>query len=263
MRQDISKVICERPRLLASDEATRVSRRNWRQNPNDDMTFIGMKKIHKIRHGYNTKELNENLRPLCRFLGSRCGKKWNDVYSEICANLSKNSAIQLHVFQHLDHMVEKNTQIINGEICDSKGKILYRGFRDMYYVDSDGILQRLVKVPKRNYNRNSKSGTYDGTNIKYIRSDDPFIDYCLINGVWYEITFREWDGYSYYDILTKYRTVSDYVYDYTTKKYVFLKDKWWNKDKNRYTCKINGKVIYRAVVKKRQLNSKEIRQKVA
>lgn len=276
MRQDISKVICERPRLQPSDEATRVSRRNWRQNPNDDMTFIGMKRIHKLRHGHGgAKELNENLRPLYRFLGSRCGKKWNDVYSEICSNLNKNSAVQLHVFQHLDHMVEKDTQIINGVVCDSKGKELYR-FRNTFYVDDDGILCSLSKHPKSkySYNRNAKNGTYRGTNVNYIRSDNPLMDYCLIDGIWYEVEFKEvnLNNYfdSFYDHILRKKIYTDSIWRYTRKIHQYRNgDEWCNyayrfgENVSRYDRNVNGKTITRIPIKKRQLNSKEIRQKVA
>ncbi len=61
MREDMFKVIVERPRLLKSTVYC-ADGRNYR-NQEDAPTRFGMKK------GYgNTKWLNENLAPLQRFL---------------------------------------------------------------------------------------------------------------------------------------------------------------------------------------------------
>ncbi len=59
----------------------------------------------------NTKSLNENLAPLVRFLRSSCGRPWNDVYSEIRERISPKSAVQLHIWQHVEQYVQRNLQV--------------------------------------------------------------------------------------------------------------------------------------------------------
>jgi hypothetical protein len=47
------------------------------------------------------KGLNENLAPLRRFLRSNVGRPWDKVFAEICEHLNFDSAVQLHIWQHI------------------------------------------------------------------------------------------------------------------------------------------------------------------
>jgi len=95
MRSDMAKVIVERPRRGGGARYARGSQPDgpsmelWRRRE-------GMKTAWRDR-----KTLNENLAPLWRFLRSRIGRPWDKVYSEVCERINKNSAVQLHVWQHL------------------------------------------------------------------------------------------------------------------------------------------------------------------
>lgn len=121
MRADMAKVIVERPRAgghyqkgrfkdcrnQGADEAAQDPEywdepRNW-------------EKIRPIGRGAERKSLNENLSPLRKFLSSRVGQPWADVYSEIRANLSPNSAVQMHIVQHLKQYVEVDTYVADDD----------------------------------------------------------------------------------------------------------------------------------------------------
>ncbi|HWA01699.1 MAG TPA: hypothetical protein VG841_15430 [Caulobacterales bacterium] len=52
-----------------------------------------------------TKELNENLSPLKRYLASQVGRPWNKVYSDISEHLKPSSTVQQHVRDHLEDFV--------------------------------------------------------------------------------------------------------------------------------------------------------------
>lgn len=91
MRKDMSKILVERPRAGGSKHGIRNNRRVTKQllssNPEIEVdSFKGIRKVHKIHN--DQKELNENLKPLVRFLHSRIGQKWDDVYSEIMKNMN-------------------------------------------------------------------------------------------------------------------------------------------------------------------------------
>ena len=60
------------------------------------------------------KWLSENLAPLRRFLRRRLGRPWNDVHSEICAQIGVRSAVQKHVLDHLRHYVELHPILVAG-----------------------------------------------------------------------------------------------------------------------------------------------------
>jgi hypothetical protein len=51
------------------------------------------------------KGLNENLAPLLRYLLSNVGRPWDKVFGEICRRINVNSAVQLHIWQHVRQFV--------------------------------------------------------------------------------------------------------------------------------------------------------------
>lgn len=111
MRADMAKVIVERPRRQG------WSTRAGRQPRDSDLlpSNEGMRAPH-VRH-YGGKELNENLAPLLRFLNSRVGQPWDDVYSEICENIRVTNTVQDHIRVHVKQFVETATSM------DKEGRI--------------------------------------------------------------------------------------------------------------------------------------------
>jgi hypothetical protein len=109
MRKDMFEVIIERPRLGGYDRTTYRRRREKTERAFDRApTKIGM------RREMRSKDLNENLAPLRRFLRRRTGKPWNKVHSEMYAVLSMSSAVQKHVIDHVKQYVEENPLMIDG-----------------------------------------------------------------------------------------------------------------------------------------------------
>lgn len=108
MRPDMSDVIVERPRRGLRNATRRAP---WEKNAHlDDLPAgEGVRKRHTAAG--TRRELNENLAPLRRFLVSQAGRPWNNVYSEICANIRPRSAVQLHVLQHVWDYVERHVII--------------------------------------------------------------------------------------------------------------------------------------------------------
>ncbi len=91
----------------------------------------------------NLKMFSENLNPLWRFLRSRAGRPWNDVYAEIRAQIHPNAAVQQHVLQHIAWDVcSKTRRGTDGRVwnwaeihghCDRKGS---------FYVEPEtGVLR--------------------------------------------------------------------------------------------------------------------------
>lgn len=95
------------------------------------------------------KSLNENLKPLERYLESQVGRSWNKIYSEIRRNLNANSAVQLHVLQHIPDYVNLHC-IYNKEDKKYYSKPKYGSYGEVrgLYVDNNGILR---KAPKYKY----------------------------------------------------------------------------------------------------------------
>ena len=151
MREDMAKVIVERPRRGSSmrGPGKGYRRKQQRLGPDEQPRREGMKRIY----GYDTKELNEHLGPLRRFLESKVGHLWDRVFAEICARINRNSAVQDHVRDHVFDFVEVHVVLIDGVPCHAEGRWYgeplrsWRRFGSFYVCPKTGILKR-VKVPK-------------------------------------------------------------------------------------------------------------------
>lgn len=98
MREDMAKVIVERPRIKPWN-----ARKGRCMNLDDLPSHEGMRRGNAWRG--DRKELNENLAPLRRYLAKQVSRPWNKVYSEIAARLRVDSAVQQHVRDHLRDFV--------------------------------------------------------------------------------------------------------------------------------------------------------------
>lgn len=123
MRSDMSAVIVERPRhrRFYNYHDHRV-----RCDGLDVEALDNLPKKQGYRRPYlenhTNKELADLTGPLERYLHSKIGEKWDDVYSEIRENLSPNSTTQIHVMGHVFDYVEETTWIgEDGEIWTPGG----------------------------------------------------------------------------------------------------------------------------------------------
>ena len=159
MRPDMFKVIVERPRWHASHAPSPKLKRS-----RTDAKHIGLKRSALIDAPYS-KGLNENLAPLVRFLRSRRGQPWDDVFSEICAALDTGSTVKMHVRQHLQDFVLTRISIGRHGEWMFEGTVLEktsRWFRQReFFVDPvDGILKDHAELAARlpPANRGEKGG---------------------------------------------------------------------------------------------------------
>lgn len=139
MRSDMFKVIINRPRW-----GSRWIPSAKLKKDRTDRKSVGLKRFAR-EHAPYTKGLNENLAPLVRFLRKRVGRRWDDVFSEICEHLDTGSTVKMHVRQHLGDFVAIVSCGRNGELL-SQGRVIRpdrRWYR--FYVDpADGILKDRV-----------------------------------------------------------------------------------------------------------------------
>lgn len=198
----MSKILVERPRIgHANGEATsRHSRRTFKQ----ELRFAGHDEEVDCGHGNtesmsaktrghpkrHNKELNENLKPLQRFLRSRVGKPWNKVYSEIMAGLNMQNAVQYHVWQHLIDFGEVETKtymegntVMVGRGCPRPIGSFYD--REEFYVHPKTGLLCVATGPSWKVRRTAPS-----SQLSYIDPKKPLVQYHQIDDVWYEIHFR-------------------------------------------------------------------------
>lgn len=231
MRKDMDKVIVERPRV-GHDNSYHYDRaknkpKYFLDEEGIDNCSVKAAKMKPSLDGtfFLKKQLNENLSPLKRFLNSRVGKKWDDVYSEIRQTFSKNSTIQNHIFQHLKWFV------LIGENCYKYGTY-------PFFVE-DGILKKterktrneIRKEVKFNYDliNNGKPAAYNDYSYGSVPATKPeqwHIFYARLDQVWYEIEVYDKDPvYSLKEYIHLYKKIffSDRFYlmpGWPTKKVV-------------------------------------------
>lgn len=157
MRPDMAKVIVERPRFGSCIHGTPKGYRRSIQRLAAEGGPIreGMKR--RWRGG--TKRLNEHLGPLRRYLDSQVGRPWNKVFSEICACIDRNSAVQDHVRDHVQGYVAVQVILIDGIPCNGEGGWHYGQplhtfrYRPWYVCPRTGLLRRVKVVSRKRQRR--------------------------------------------------------------------------------------------------------------
>jgi hypothetical protein len=187
MREDMAKVIVERPRHggglkypRGSARATdRIDREEWRKRE-------GLRRPW-IEHCFD-KGLNENLAPLRRFLASSLGRPWDKVYGQICQRINRNSAVQLHIWQHLSDFVCTNPYEVDGDV----GRRWYTRIHQDFYVDPrTGLLRRSSRLTKAQWGRMPPQGLSRQPLQNPVVPINDNRCYEQIDGVWYELDLRK------------------------------------------------------------------------
>ena len=177
MREDMAIVIVERPRII-----DRFAHKG-RVRPLDELpTQLGMRRSQRERGGY--KMLNENLKPLRRFLERQVGRPWDKVYAEIAARLRVDSAVQQHERDHLKDFVEIRPR--RGIRPWSRwGDGLW--YQPLYVDPRDGILKRTDRLPearKQRETRKRRKPAVERIELSALR------ELRRIAGIWYDVSLE-------------------------------------------------------------------------
>jgi hypothetical protein len=139
MREDMFKVIVERPRLrLGRHDGSRYRRgmvKSLFRDPEDAPSFQRMGFPRKDKH------LNENLAPLKRYLAKQVGRRWDAVYAEISARVDRKSAVQAHVLQHIDDFVAREVMFFDGVPYSLRWGRVAPLRQSLYVCPLDGVLK--------------------------------------------------------------------------------------------------------------------------
>jgi hypothetical protein len=228
----LSEIVIERPRRGMRISSTKLKGvKKTLDKLTREATEDGLFNPYLIKVRNGSKYLSDHLGPLRRFLRSKVGQPWDDVYSELCQRLNRNTIAGKHVIDHLWDYVERHVEIIDGIPYSKPYWIsqtqLTHSYRDKFYVHpSTGILCAAKKSPRIS-NRQDQP-----TNIVIL---DDYHQYHKLNDIWYLITFED-----FAPLPTKY--VNDIIKGLI----------------NPYAATyVRGKRIY--AVSKRQCNKKQIR----
>jgi len=196
MREDMFKVIVERPRTgrsWASKSKLRYDKCEGRQRVSG----------HRLVSEYsgNVKHLNENLAPLKRYLHKQVGRRWNDVFSEICKHLDTGSTVKMHVREHLDDFILRKVRraedgtLVATNRWGSEEKVI-DCWVDLYVDPSDGTIKLTRKLCQKfgaiyardRWKINRQAQRAETRPIKQIST---LVWYVQLMGIWYEFQLSQ------------------------------------------------------------------------
>ena len=185
MRNDMSRILVERPRFSHADrnpDVVRIRRRLGNARNIED--YEKMPKRGRMRPA-GAPVLNENLAPLRRFLLGSCGRSWNAVYSELRQGLSPRSAVQMHIIEHLFDYVHLHVELRPDGVYGRRrwgggpNRLTRTGWT--FYVDPrDGKLKE-PRTPRERYARGREVAR-----VPFVELNDHVLALKL-KGQWYRV----------------------------------------------------------------------------
>jgi len=192
MREDMSKVVIERPRwghrLPSGKTRLRIRCYDPDKEYDDLPKRVSGSRSKHMRAG-EIKHFSDLLGPLRRFLRKNVGRPWDLVYSEMKESLDDRKVTGRHVFEHVDGEVETHAFI------DGDGELYtwgYSGRRPVYgfYVDPrTGLLCWSDNNPWRRGRGKSITTAEEITHVRLSANTG----YVKVNGIWYFIEYKTYE----------------------------------------------------------------------
>lgn len=257
MREDMFKIIVERPRLINSNGYYRDGRKF--RNDEDAPARLGMKR------GYQwTKWFNENLAPLKRYLEKQVNRPWDKIYSEIRTHIDPRNTVKQHILQHIDDFVAIDTHwvetpeggkvVIRGAGWPSKDQSLEEARVELYVHPLTGILLRNRRYVSWNARQRKKQEEQRVRDLAEYRDINEQEQLRCIDGIWYHVKLG---------VLPDAKVRNKHVDGKLTKELVY--DACWDVVRKEWVSRKRGNQAmyghpYQYAVSKRQLNSHELKK---
>jgi hypothetical protein len=251
MRNDMYKVIVERPRPWKGGHADAVQRRDDLDGP----THLSM------RAGYAGRFLNENLAPLRRYLRSQVGRPWVKVFSEISAGIDRRNTVQQHIYEHIDGFIAIAVDFQDGRLVDLRNRDRFRaGYPELsqeLFVDPHSGLIRLNEAYRARSRQIAERRRQEQAQLvarRRILNDRTVL--LRIEDLWFEVTLAE---------LPAGRTLEQRVGGECKRKVVFERryDVVLRREIQRYQESDERERVYGSsnlyAVSKRQLSKREMK----
>jgi hypothetical protein len=173
----MARVIVERPRIHDYKDRRKGRLRALENQPRHE----SMRRPHLLKG--NGKQLNENLRPLRRYLEQQVGRPWNKVYAEIAANLRVDNTVQQHVRDHLRDFVAVTARRQHRGWRSFGDRTLW--WQPLYVDPMTGLLCRTDRLPEEKARRRATNNRPKPPVTHIPLAEDRELR--RIDGLWYEI----------------------------------------------------------------------------
>jgi len=182
MREDMSKVVIERPRHGHYLPSMKTGLRITRYDPEDEYEDLPKRApASRGRQKGGGKYFSDLLGPLRRYLRSNVGRPWDKVYSEMKQHLDSRKTTGQHIFEHVQSEVSLRCYVgEDGVVYEQPGWGKPRPVRGLYVHPRTGLLR--WKDPKdRGKKRRSGPTKQEVTRIPINQTQS----YLKLDGIWY------------------------------------------------------------------------------
>ena len=152
----------------------------------EEASTDGLLRPYLIKPRNKTKHFSDCLGPLYRWLRSKVGKHWDDVYKEMSQLVDITTLSGKHILSHVWGYVERNVEILDG-VPYSKNYHTYRSayqlgyWQEQLYIHPDtGMLCLAKKVPKK----------LPEKRLDLLRID-AYHHYRKVDDIWYLVTLAD------------------------------------------------------------------------
>jgi hypothetical protein len=202
----MAKVIVERPRYGSRLRGRGKGYRKTLQRTARDE--LPKRERISAYHRGNSKALNEHLGPLRRYLFKQIGRPWDKVFAEICAHISRDSAVQDHVRDHVFDYVAVKVVEIDGVLHEASrwGRPFplesYGRYPLLYVCPKTGLLKKTKKRTRQRGHQCSEPRPV----IVPIDFEVAFIQH---RGSWHRVRLASFPKMSWNDLKATPTTVAD------------------------------------------------------
>jgi hypothetical protein len=219
MRNDFDSLIKTN---RASSKTAKILRRKNRRTLKTELKsfdgndYTGQQKV-ETKFWFDDSPRLDIPKYLERFLESRIGKNWDDVYSEITQVLKVKNKVHRYILNCIDFLVHKKTTLINNKVYvylnyyPNNEPVPISTCRGDFYIYP--TTKTLEKCP---FTRFRFTHTTYNNHLRYIDLDNKYVQYHKIYGVWYKITLRNFD--KMYDVEPN-KILMDIVYSNIKARY--------------------------------------------
>jgi hypothetical protein len=179
MRKDLPKKFLE-PCGGKKSKFPRSSKRLRTTEDGDSLMPQSMSKPYSIANRESSRYTGTDFALMRRFLRSRVGQPWNDVFSEICEHADYRSHSGHHLREWLSYEVEQNCFIAeDGSLCDEHGHDIKFWWHHFYVHPETGRLE--FNQSKLHLKSTARQTVFKVDGQLYYRHKD----------IWYRVRFKK------------------------------------------------------------------------
>lgn len=150
---------------------------SWSEDDNNAPR--SMSKLRRIANCSDREYLPSDTTAFARFLESRLGDSWDEIYSDICASVDSRNGLGNRFHQSIGWMVEKEVFLSKtGGLCDKHGHELGGFFDEFYIHPMTGKLERAEKIRYRTPTQ--QQTVFEMDKVLYHKHD----------GLWYRVEMK-------------------------------------------------------------------------